>query len=206
MRYGIPPRSLKSIDPLQLMTLDVVRRCLADAGIENATDVHERTSVILGASGGAGDVGAQYAVRAEMPRFLGALRAEGRRAAAAMDRGQLCRNSAQCRGRTRANRFDFGGVNYTTDAACASSLAAVYQAVLELETDRSDVVVTGGIDTVQGPFGYLCFSKTHALSPRGRWPRLRCDSGRHCRFRKASRWWRSSALPTPSATAIASTR
>ncbi len=73
MRYGIPPRALKSIDPLQLMTLDVVRRCLADAGIENATDVHEHTSVILGASGGAGDVGAQYAVRAEMPRFLGAL-------------------------------------------------------------------------------------------------------------------------------------
>ncbi len=59
-------------------------------------------------------------------------------------------------------------MNYTTDAACASSLAAVYQGVLELETGRSDVVVTGGIDTVQGPFGYLCFSKTHALSPRGR--------------------------------------
>ena len=25
-----------------------------------------------------------------------------------------------------ANRFDLGGVNYTVDAACASSLAAVY--------------------------------------------------------------------------------
>ena len=168
MRYGIPPRALKSIDPLQLMTLDVVRRCLADAGMENATDVHERTSVILGASGGAGDVGAQYAVRAEMPRFLGAL------APAAAERlpqwtedsfaGILLNVAA---GRS-ANRFDFGGVNYTTDAACASSLAAVYQGVLELETGRSDVVVTGGIDTVQGPFGYLCFSKTQALSPRGR--------------------------------------
>ena len=67
-----------------------------------------------------------------------------------------------------ANRLDLGGVNYTMDAACASSLAAVYQAVLELETGRSDMVLAGGVDTVQGPFGYLCFSKTRALSPRGR--------------------------------------
>src|SRR4029079_4714355 len=67
-----------------------------------------------------------------------------------------------------ANRMDMGGVNFTVDAACASSLAAVYQGVLELETGRSDLVITGGVDTVQGPFGYLCFSKTQALSPRGR--------------------------------------
>ena len=72
MRYGIPPRAIKAVDPLQLMTLEVVRRCLADAGTGERFD-HERTSVILGASGGTGDVGSQYAVRSEMPRFLGAL-------------------------------------------------------------------------------------------------------------------------------------
>ena len=168
LRYGIPPRSVKSVDPLQLMTLEIVRRCLADAGLENATEVHERTSVILGASGGIGDVGAQYAIRAEMPRFLGSL---PQKAAERLPQwtedsfpGILLNVAA---GRA-ANRFNFGGVNYTTDAACASSLAAIYQAVLELETHRSDVVVAGGVDTVQGPFSYLCFSKTHALSPRGR--------------------------------------
>jgi acyl transferase domain-containing protein len=59
-------------------------------------------------------------------------------------------------------------VNFTTDAACASSLAAVYQGVNELIAGRSDFVLAGGVDTVQGPFGYLCFSKTQALSPRGR--------------------------------------
>jgi acyl transferase domain-containing protein/NAD(P)H-dependent flavin oxidoreductase YrpB (nitropropane dioxygenase family)/NAD(P)-dependent dehydrogenase (short-subunit alcohol dehydrogenase family) len=168
VRYGIPPRAVKAIDPLQLMTLEVVRQCLADAGLENATEVSERTSVILGASGGMGDVGAQYAVRAEMPRFLGALapQAAGRLPQWTEDSfaGILLNVTA---GRA-ANRFNFGGVNYTIDAACASSLAAVYQAVLELESRRSDVVVTGGVDTAQGPFGYLCFSKTQALSPRGR--------------------------------------
>src|SRR6266511_1015720 len=30
------------------------------------------------------------------------------------------------------------------------------------------MVVVGGVDTVQSPFGFLCFSKSQALSPRGR--------------------------------------
>jgi hypothetical protein len=74
MKFGLPPRSIKAIDPLQLMTLELAHRCLVDAGYagEGAVDGPRlRTSVILGASGGAGDVGAQYAVRSEMPRFLG---------------------------------------------------------------------------------------------------------------------------------------
>ena len=167
LRYGIPPRAIKAVDPLQLMTLEVVRRCLADAGLENATEVHERTSVILGASG-VGDVGAQYAVRAEMPRFLGALAPQAAERLPQWTEDSFAGILLNVAAGRAANRFNFGGVNYTTDAACASSLAAVYQAVLELETRRSDVVVTGGIDTVQGPFGYLCFSKTQALSPRGR--------------------------------------
>ncbi|HEY2155061.1 MAG TPA: acyltransferase domain-containing protein, partial [Isosphaeraceae bacterium] len=66
------------------------------------------------------------------------------------------------------NRLDLGGLNFTVDAACASSLAAVHLAVRELEAGGSDAVIVGGVDTVQTPFGYLCFSKTHALSPTGR--------------------------------------
>ena len=67
-----------------------------------------------------------------------------------------------------ANRFDFGGANYTVDAACGSSLAAAALAVRELESGAADVVILGGADTVQNPFTYLAFSKTQAFSPRGR--------------------------------------
>ena len=67
-----------------------------------------------------------------------------------------------------ANRFDLGGSNYTVDAACGSSLAAAAAAVRELETGAADMVILGGVDTVQNPFTYLAFSKTLALSPRGR--------------------------------------
>lgn len=168
LRYGIPPRSLKTVDPLQLMTLEIVRRCLADACLENATEVHERTSIILGASGGIGDVGAQYAIRAEMPRFLGMLPPKAAERLPQWTEDSFPGILLNVAAGRAANRFNFGGVNFTTDAACASSLAAVYQAVLELESRRSDVVIAGGVDTVQGPFSYMCFSKTHALSPHGR--------------------------------------
>ena len=73
-------------------------------------------------------------------------------------------------GRT-SNRFDLGGVNFTVDAACGSSLAAVYLACQELAAGTSDMVITGGCDTVQNPFAYMCFAKATALSPTGK-PRV----------------------------------
>jgi acyl transferase domain-containing protein/acyl carrier protein len=66
-----------------------------------------------------------------------------------------------------ANRLDLGGTNCVVDAACASSLSAVHLAALELQANRADVVVTGGCDTFNDIFMYMCFSKTPALSPTG---------------------------------------
>ncbi len=167
-RYGMPPKSLEAIDPMQLMALEVARRTLVDAGYHEKGFDAERASVIIGASGGGGDMAAQYGLRSELPRFNGEL------PDAVADRlpewtedsfaGILLNVVA---GRI-ANRLNFGGVNFTTDAACASSLTAIYQGVSELAAGRCDFVISGGVDTVQGPFGYLCFSKTQALSPRGR--------------------------------------
>src|SRR5262249_35746515 len=67
-----------------------------------------------------------------------------------------------------ANRLDLGGTNYTVDAACASSLAAVALAIRELQTGTSDMTLVGGLDAIQNPFGFLCFCKTQALSPNRR--------------------------------------
>src|SRR5262249_13519235 len=67
-----------------------------------------------------------------------------------------------------ANRFNLGGPNYAIDAACGSSLAAVYACIRELQVGTSDVAIALGADTVQTPYAYLAFSQTHALSPQGR--------------------------------------
>jgi len=168
LHYGIPPKAVKAVDPLQLMTLEVLRQTMEDAGYEGREFDRENVSIILGASGGAGDVGAQYAVRSEMPRFTGELTEEAAAQLPSWTEDSFAGILLNVAAGRAANRFNFGGLNFTVDAACASSLAAVHQGVVELEDGRSNMVIVGGVDTVQGPFGYLCFSQTQALSPRGK--------------------------------------
>ena len=128
--------------------------------------------MILGAGGGGADKSVGYTVRSMLPSLLGRNHPELEREL--NDRlpewtedsfaGILMNVAA---GRV-ANRLDLGGTNYTVDAACASSLAAISLAVRELQNGTSDVVLAGGVDAIQNPFSYLCFAKTQALSPRGR--------------------------------------
>ena len=66
-----------------------------------------------------------------------------------------------------AKHFDLGGTNCVIDAACASSLSALHLASLELASGRSDMVVTGGVDTFNDVFMFTCFNETQALSPSG---------------------------------------
>ncbi len=168
-RYGIPPASVASIDPAQLLALVAAEAALADAGLaEIAPALRRRAAVILGFTGGLGELGLQYAARAEL------LRAVPEASAATLDflpdwtsdsfAGLLPNVIA---GRI-ANRFDLGGANFVVDAACATSLAALRQGVMELETGRSDLVLCGAVEAGQGPFAFTCFSKAHALSPQGR--------------------------------------
>jgi len=166
-QYGMPPKSIEAIDPMQLMGLEVAHRTLVDAGYHAKPFDRERASVIIGASGGIGDVGMQYGLRSELPRFIGDLPNDVAERLPEWTEDSFAGILPNVAAGRIANRLNFGGMNLTTDAACASSLAAVYQAVTELVAKRSDFVIAGGLDTVQGPFGYLCFSKTQALSPRG---------------------------------------
>ena len=165
--YGIPPNSMKSIDPMQLLTLEVTRRALADAGLADGNFDRENTSIIIGAGGGLGDLGTQYAVRAELPRFVENLDANVWSRLPEWTEESFAGSLLNVAAGRVANRLDFGGVNFTIDAACASSLAAIAMAVDELETGRSNVAIAGGVDTVQSAFGFMSFSKTQALSPTG---------------------------------------
>ena len=69
-----------------------------------------------------------------------------------------------------ANIFNFTGPNYVTDAACASSLAALQGAISGLLDRKFDAVLTGGIDRSMGPESYIKFSKIGALSAEGSRP------------------------------------
>ena len=167
-RYGIPPKSIESVDPMQLMALEIAHRALADAGYDQRDFDREHTAVIIGASGGVGDVGLQYGLRTELPRFQGFLPESVAERLPSWTEDTFAGILPNVIAGRIANRLNLGGVNFTTDAACASSLAAIYQAISELSAERSNFAIAGGVDTVQGPFGYMCFSKTQALSPQGR--------------------------------------
>ncbi len=170
--YGMPPNAVTSIEPLQLLMLEVVRAGLADAGYRERPFPRERTSVIVGAGGGLGDLGYLYGFRAYLPHFLDPSSSDViARLSEALPEwtedsfpGILLNVVA---GRI-ANRFDLGGPNFTVDAACASSLAALDVAIKDLESRRTDMAIVGAGDTVQSPFAFLAFSKTQALSPSGR--------------------------------------
>jgi acyl transferase domain-containing protein/NAD(P)H-dependent flavin oxidoreductase YrpB (nitropropane dioxygenase family)/NAD(P)-dependent dehydrogenase (short-subunit alcohol dehydrogenase family) len=172
LAFGLPPKSLRSIEPFQLLALLTARAALDDAGYESRPFVRERTSVILGAGGGGADLAVGYTVRSALPSLLdGGTSGLTERLCERLPQwtedsfpGLLMNVAA---GRI-ANRLDLGGANYTVDAACASSLTAVSLGVRELQDRTSDMVLAGGVDAIQNPFAYLCFSKTHALSPNGR--------------------------------------
>src|SRR5204862_1679567 len=48
-----------------------------------------------------------------------------------------------------------------------SSLSALHLSLLELSSGRCDMALSGGMDTFNDIFMYMCFSKTPALSPTG---------------------------------------
>ncbi len=64
-----------------------------------------------------------------------------------------------------ANLLDLQGPNYTTDAACASSMAAVLDACRQLQSRQVDLMLAGASDRTMDPATYAKFSAIGALSP-----------------------------------------
>jgi acyl transferase domain-containing protein/NAD(P)H-dependent flavin oxidoreductase YrpB (nitropropane dioxygenase family)/NAD(P)-dependent dehydrogenase (short-subunit alcohol dehydrogenase family) len=176
LTYGITPNSLHSIDPLQLYLLESVRHALADAGYSERPFDRERTCAILGIGGGGSPLPVAYGFRTCLP-LLDTVDGLGVSADTVLKRVEKMLPSwtedsfpgilsSVAAGRV-ANRFDLGGANYTIDAACGSSLAALQACIRELESGTSNMALAMAADMVQTPYAYMAFSKTHALSPRG---------------------------------------
>ncbi len=167
--YGIPPRSLAAIDPVQLLSLEVARRALDDSGygeLGGKSFDREKTSVIFGAESGTELAGA-YGFRATYPQMLGELPIELEDHLPKLTEDSFAGVLANVIAGRIANRLDLGGANYTVDAACASSLAAVDLACKELAMGTSDMVIGGGADLHNSINDYLMFASVHALSPTG---------------------------------------
>ena len=172
LSYGIPPASLAAIEPVQLLALEVAARALADAGYAaDSSGVGRRfdrahTSVVFGAEAGT-DLSSTYGLRSLWPSLAGDLPPDLDGFLPKLTEDSFPGLLTNVIAGRIANRLDLGGVNYTVDAACASSLAALDVACKELNNGTSDMVLCGGADLHNGINDYLLFASVHALSPTG---------------------------------------
>ncbi len=176
--FGIPPASLEATDTSQLLGLMVAKKALEDAGYgPRTTFARQRTSVILGVTG-TQELVIPLGARLGFPKWRRALEEAGIAAEKAAEVVKRISESYVAwqensfpgllgnvvAGRI-SNRLDLGGTNCVVDAACASSLGALHLAILELQGNRCDMAVTGGVDTLNDIFMHMCFCSTGVLSP-----------------------------------------
>ncbi|MEA5575870.1 SDR family NAD(P)-dependent oxidoreductase [Anabaena sp. UHCC 0451] len=178
MEFGLPPNILEVTDISQLLGLVVAKAAMEDAGYSESRQFNrDKTGVILGVA-----IGRQLAVplgtRLQYPVWEKVLKNSGlsdqdtqkviekfQSAYIQWEENAFPGMLANVISGRIANRLDLGGMNCVVDAACASSLGALKMAISELVEHRADMMITGGVDTDNSIFAYMCFSKTPAVSP-----------------------------------------
>ncbi|WP_432156745.1 beta-ketoacyl synthase N-terminal-like domain-containing protein [Streptomyces sp. bgisy153] len=183
-RFGIMPASVPGTEPDQLIALRVAAAALADAGGPDRLPDRRRIGVVLGRGGyltpGLVRLDQRVRTAGQLVRTLGELLPD--LTSAQLDRVKrafterlgpdspesaigLVPNLAASR---VANRLDLRGPAYTVDAACASSLVAVDQAVGALAGGRCDLMLAGGVHHCHDITLWSVFSQLRALSPSER--------------------------------------
>ena len=190
LKYRIPPAVAQKMDLTQQLAVTCVASALEDAGLSQEALKDKRVGIILGNSMG-GETSDRYALRVDLPRTVHCLQHSLKEIG--LD-DEACRTVAErfssqyleglpaitedslpgelanvISGRV-ANVFNLEGPNFTVDAACASSMAAVMNAISELRDGTIDLAVTGGVDAAMNPASFVKFCKIGALSPDGSRP------------------------------------
>ncbi|MGW6983917.1 beta-ketoacyl synthase N-terminal-like domain-containing protein [Streptomyces sp. NPDC054932] len=184
-RFGIMPAAVEGAEPDQMLALHATAEAIADAGGEARLPAdRSRIGVVLGRGGFMGVATARLDQRVrtahqlaqtlrELAPELGERRiAEVRSAfqeALGPERPDASIGLVPSFTAARtANRLDLRGPAYTLDAACASSLLAVDQAVGLLAAGRCDAVVAGAVHHCHIATLWSVFTQLRALSPSER--------------------------------------
>ena len=178
MEFGIPPSILEVTDVSQLLSLVVAKETMEDAGYSEFREFsRENIGVILGVAMGK-QLGMPLTARLEYPVWEKVLKSSGlsdedtkkivdkiKSAYVKWDENAFPGMLANVVAGRIANRLNFGGTNCVVDAACASSFGALKMAISELVEHRSNMMLTGGVDTDNTIMAYISFSKTPAVTP-----------------------------------------
>ncbi|MFG3604370.1 aminotransferase class I/II-fold pyridoxal phosphate-dependent enzyme [Micromonospora chersina] len=170
-RYALAPRRLEVTDPQHRLLVQVTDEALRDADIDLPRD---RTGVYVGASVSeykdllTSRIRARQMAAGEFGTPLDAAAAEAAVAGVAPPRaytipGTLLNMAAA----TVSAVFDLGGPSFVVDAACASALVAVHEAVLHLRAGQCDLAIAGGVYLNLVPDNLIGFSRIGAVSRHG---------------------------------------
>ncbi|MGQ9548246.1 MAG: beta-ketoacyl synthase N-terminal-like domain-containing protein, partial [Roseiflexus sp.] len=189
-RFKIPPRVAAAMDEGQQWAVTIAAEALADYGYPERPLDTDRTGVILGTAMG-GELHYITHQRIVFPEYVHLLeRTEAwRRLPRDMQQALIAQWHAELdrslppvtedtmpgelpnivSGRV-ANVLNLRGPNFITDAACASTLAAVDAACEQLIHHQCDAALTGGVDRNMGVSTFVKFCKIGALSATGTRP------------------------------------
>ncbi len=189
-KLPIPPKVADQMDDGQRWAISAAHSALVDAGWPDWHIDSDNVAVIIGNAIG-GEKHYQTNMRIELPEVLrdlqdsesfAALPTEQREHIIEETRSHFLAHYGEINEDTMpgelanvmagriANLFNFRGPNFTTDAACASGLAAMSVAVEGLVDHRFDAAITGGIDHNMGVSAFVKFCKIGALSATGTRP------------------------------------
>ena len=178
-RWRQPPGTLPQIDPCQLWAVTVSADAIDDAGYGEGgkTLDRARTGVIFANALG-GENRSESNIRvysAEMrqiaidngatPEQADAMVAKMCEGKPRIDEDTMPGELANVVSGRVANLLDLQGPNYSTDAACASSMAALLDACRLLQTRQVDTMLAGAADRCMEAPTYAKFSAIGALSP-----------------------------------------
>ena len=178
-RWRQPPGTLPQIDPCQLWAVTVSADAIENAGYGEGgkTLDRSRTGVIF-----ANALGGENRSESNLRVFSLEMRKIAIENGASPEQADAMAE-AICEGKPRidedtmpgelanvvsgrvANLLDLQGPNYSTDAACASSMASLLDACRLLQTRQVDTMLAGATDRCMEAPTYAKFSAIGALSP-----------------------------------------
>ncbi|MCG6928799.1 MAG: acyltransferase domain-containing protein, partial [Acidobacteria bacterium] len=189
-RFKIPPRVAEAMDEGQQWAVTIAAEALADYGWPERPLDTERTAVILG-NAMAGEHHYLTTLRIFFPdcarwlneaqefkdlppevreRILSGWHERVSQALPPVTEDTMPGELANILSGRVANVLNLRGPNFVTDAACASSFAALDAAVEALVAGHCDAAITGGIDRNMGANSFVKFCKIGALSATGTRP------------------------------------
>jgi 8-amino-7-oxononanoate synthase len=171
-RYALAPRRLEVTDPQHRLLIMLADDALHDAALTAIPG--RRTDVYIGASAAeyrdllttrlrarqmaAGEFGTPLDADAALAAVSGVAPPRGYTMP-----GTLLNMAAA----TVSSAFDLGGASLVVDAACASALVALHQAVVHLRAGQCDLAIAGGVSLNLVPDNLVAFSRIGAVSARG---------------------------------------